>query len=51
MFDAASPGKKDGAKLNESIDRIREKYGSEYIVRGSLLNFNKNHKRNKKNKV
>ena len=32
MFEAASPVRKDGAKLDESIDKIREKYGSEYIV-------------------
>jgi len=50
MFEAASPVRKDGAKLDESIDKIREKYGSEYIVRGSLLNFNRSKKQNREKK-
>jgi len=41
MFDNLSYKQSERKKLNESIDRIREKYGSKYIVRGSLLNFNK----------
>ncbi|HEY8420347.1 MAG TPA: DNA polymerase IV [Thermoclostridium sp.] len=41
MFNNLSYKQSERKKLNESIDRIREKYGSKYIVRGSLLNFNK----------
>lgn len=41
MFDQLSNKRDDRKKLNESIDRIREKYGNKYIVRGSLLNFDK----------
>lgn len=39
MFSVTKPLRRD--KLNESIDKIREKFGSDYIVRGSLLNFNR----------
>jgi DNA polymerase-4 len=41
MFSLASPKRADRVKLDESIDRIREKFGHDYVVRGSLLNFNK----------
>jgi len=41
MFDYLSFKQNERKKLNESIDKIREKYGNKYIVRGSLLNFNK----------
>ncbi len=41
MFETAEE-KKNRIKLDKSIDRIREKYGNDYVVRGSLLNFNKN---------
>ncbi len=39
MFSVTEPQRRD--RLNESIDKIREKFGSDYIVRGSLLNFNR----------
>lgn len=42
MFSLEAPRRE---KLNESIDKIREKYGHDYIVRGSLLNFNRNHEK------
>lgn len=38
MFDTPQ-SRKDKLKLNLSIDKIREKYGNEYIIRGSLLNL------------
>lgn len=41
MFDNLLIKQSERKKLNESIDKIREKYGSKYIVRGSLLNFSK----------
>lgn len=41
MFDSSTSWR-ERKKLNESIDKIREKYGNKYIVRGSLLNFNRN---------
>jgi DNA polymerase-4 len=44
MFEEVLSGKKDGADLNKSIDKIREKYGSKYVVRASLLNFNRRKK-------
>lgn len=43
MFSLASPKREERVKLDESIDRIREKYGHDYVVRGSLLNFNRKH--------
>ena len=42
MFTMACPKQADRVKLDESIDKIREKYGQDYVVRGSLLNFNRN---------
>jgi DNA polymerase-4 len=39
MFDFLPRNRKDKLKLNRSIDKIREKYGNEYIIRGSLLNL------------
>jgi len=39
MFDSLPQNRKDKLKLNKSIDKIREKYGNEYIIRGSLLNL------------
>jgi len=44
MFEETLSGKKDGAELDKSIDKIREKYGSRYVVRASLLNFNRRKK-------
>ncbi|MBP7177151.1 MAG: DNA polymerase IV [Thermoclostridium sp.] len=41
MFSLAGPKQADRVKLDESIDKIREKYGQDYVVRGSLLNFNR----------
>lgn len=41
MFSLASPKRADRVKLDESIDKIREKFGHDYVVRGSLLNFNR----------
>lgn len=41
IFELASPKTQDRVKLNESIDKIREKFGNNYVVRGSLLNFKK----------
>ena len=41
VFSLASPKREDRAKLHESIDKIREKYGYNYVVRGSLLNLNR----------
>lgn len=41
MFDDFSSKQDERRKLNESIDKIREKYGNRYIVRASLLNFNR----------
>lgn len=46
MFDSLPEKIYQRKKLNESIDRIREKYGSKYIVRASLLNFNKDFGKN-----
>lgn len=40
MFELSSPGRADRVKLDQSIDKIREKYGQDYVVRGSLLKFN-----------
>lgn len=45
MFDSLSFNP-ERRKLNESIDKIREKYGNKYIVRGSLLNFGKDLNKN-----
>ena len=47
MFDGMSSRWSERKSLNESIDKIREKYGSKYIVRGSLLKLNRDHERNK----
>lgn len=41
MFDSLSKQSSNVKKLDESIDKIREKYGNKYLVRGSLLNLNK----------
>ncbi len=41
MFDTVSEHSSNVKKLDESIDKIREKYGNEYLVRGSLLNLKK----------
>lgn len=41
MFDTSSKQSSNVKKLDESIDKIREKYGNEYLVRGSLLNLKK----------
>jgi len=50
MFDARNEKLYERKKLNESIDRLREKYGNKYIVRASLLNFNREFSRNDKQK-
>lgn len=47
MFEGMSSRWSERKSLNESIDKIREKYGSKYIVRGSLLKLNRDHERNK----
>ncbi len=41
MFSMGCPKQANRVKLDESIDKIREKYGQDYVVRGSLLNFNR----------
>jgi len=50
MFDDQYDRRIERKKLNESIDRIREKYGNKYIVRASLLNFNRYLGKNDKDK-
>lgn len=45
MFDPLGQKLKDQAKLNSSIDKIREKYGKKYIVRGSLLKPKNEHEK------
>lgn len=42
MFDPKGEIQEDKTKLNQSIDKIREKYGNDYIIRGSLLNLKNN---------
>ncbi len=45
VFELASPAGKNRVRLDESIDKIREKYGSDYVVRGSLMNFRQAHRK------
>lgn len=42
MFDPSGQSQEDKTNLNQSIDKIREKYGNDYIIRGSLLNLKNN---------
>lgn len=47
MFDPMNKSCQTKANLNDSIDKIREKYGNDYVIRGSLLNLEKNRRLNK----
>jgi DNA polymerase-4 len=47
MFDLTGTKQTDRVRLEESIDKIREKFGHDYVIRGSLLHFRQNQEKNK----
>ncbi|NLN65269.1 MAG: DNA polymerase IV [Clostridiaceae bacterium] len=47
MFDLTGTKQTDRVRLEESIDKIREKFGHDYVTRGSLLHFRQNQEKNK----